>query len=183
MSQAPLRKGEFRVADLPVSRPFTIELRPDAAERAEIAEALNLPSVRKLTFDAELQARGKRGWHLSGKLGATVVQSCVVTLDPVTTRIDETVERRFVPEMDLPEAGSETEMPEDDSTDLLGEVISVRDVMIEALSLALPAYPRADGSALGEAVFTEPGLAPMTDEDARPFAGLQALRDKMDKES
>ncbi|MCH2096032.1 MAG: DUF177 domain-containing protein [Rhodobacteraceae bacterium] len=183
MSQAPLRTGEFRVADLPTSRPFTFELHPSAEERAKIAESLDVLAIRKLTFDAELQARGKRGWVLTGKLGATVSQACVVTLDPVTTRIDETIQRRYLPQLDLPEAGSETEMPEDDTTELLGDVISVHDVMIEALSLALPAYPRAAGSALGDAVFTEPGSKPMTDADARPFAGLQALRDKLDKDS
>jgi hypothetical protein len=32
---------------------------------------------------------------------------------------------------------------------------------------------------LGEAIFTKAGLAPMKDEDARPFAGLAALKDQL----
>ena len=36
------------------------------------------------------------------------------------------------------------------------------------------------GAELGEAVYTAPGQIPMSDEDARPFAGLAALRDKLE---
>jgi len=51
--------------------------------------------------------------------------------------------------------------------------------MTEALVLALPAFPRAPDAAPGDASVTEPGTAPMTDDAARPFAGLEALRDKL----
>ena len=50
-----------------------------------------------------------------------------------------------------------------------------------ALALALPLYPRAEGADLAQAQFAGPGVTPMTDEDARPFAGLKDLRDKLDK--
>ena len=36
-------------------------------------------------------------------------------------------------------------MPEDDTIEKLGREIDLAAVMIEALSLALPLYPRADG--------------------------------------
>ena len=52
-------------------------------------------------------------------------------------------------------------------------------VLAEALALALPDYPRGDEEVIGEQVFTEPGKEAMTDEDAKPFAGLAALRDKL----
>ena len=114
-----------------------------------------------------------------------MVQPCVVTLEPVTTRIDEEVERDFMPTeyFDEPEAGSETEMPEDTSVEPLGSVISAYDAMIESLSLALPQYPRADTAELGEAVYAEDGVTPLRDEDTKPFAGLAGLRDKLDKKS
>ncbi|CAN0590320.1 unnamed protein product [Ectocarpus sp. 12 AP-2014] len=58
----------------------------------------------------------------------------------------------------------------------LGREIDLNAVMIEALSLALPTYPRADTAELGQAVFTEPGKAAMTDDDTKPFAALAALK-------
>ncbi|NNK79430.1 MAG: DUF177 domain-containing protein, partial [Litoreibacter sp.] len=54
-------------------------------------------------------------------------------------------------------------------------------IALEALSLALPAYPRAEGAELGETVFSEPGTDPMSDEDAKPFAALAALKNKMNE--
>ena len=55
--------------------------------------------------------------------------------------------------------------------------------MAEALALALPDYPRAPDATLENAQVTEPGIAPMSDEDARPFAALAGLRDKLQKKS
>ena len=173
----------LRVADLSTNKPTRFELIPDEASLRAIAEELGLLGLRKLRFKGEVAASGKRDWVLKAQLGATVTQPCVVTLAPVTTRLEEPTERRFV--ADLPEqdgdAGSEdgVEMQEDDSLEPLGSHIDPAAVMIEALSLALPLYPRADGAEMAETNFTEPGKAAMTDEDTKPFAGLAALRDQL----
>lgn len=184
MPQEVLKPGEFRVRDLSTRHPTAFDLVPDAAARAAIGDALKLSALRKLRFQGEVSPAGAQGWRLTGTLGATVVQPCVVTLDPVITRIDERVERVYMPaellEIEV-EAGSETEMPEDTSVEALGAVISAHDAMIESLSLAVPQYPRAQDAALGEAVFAEDGVTPLTDEDTKPFAGLAALRDELDK--
>ncbi|SHH15186.1 YceD family protein [Marivita hallyeonensis] len=185
MPQQVLKPGQFRVADLSTRHPTAFDLQPEADARAAVAAQLNLLGVKKLRFRGEISPAGAQGWSLTGALGATVVQPCVVTLDPVTTRIDEAVERLFVPASYLEieaEAGAETEMPEDTRLEPLGPVISAYDVMIESLSLALPQYPRRADADLGDAVFAEDGVTPLTDEDTKPFAGLAALRDKLDKE-
>ncbi len=171
----------LRVADLRQGTPTRFAIVPDAEDRAALAETLGASALRKLRFEGTLTPRGGRGWALDAKLGATVVQPCIVSLEPVTTRLDETVARRFVPpsELEAPEAGSETETPEDDTLEPLGDVIDLVALMAEALALALPAYPRKDGAALGAAQFAEDGVTPMDDEAVRPFAGLAALKQKM----
>ncbi|WP_425100637.1 YceD family protein [Tropicibacter sp. S64] len=182
MTNSASQSHRLRVADLPQRRETAFLIEPGAASREAIAGELGAEALRKLRFEGSLAPRGKSGWELKATLGATAVQSCIVTLEPVTTRIDTTVLRRFVPEEHLgtPEvAGAETEMPEDDSLEPLGDVIDLEAVMIEALSLALPSYPRADGAALDEAVFAEDGTEPLRDADLKPFAGLAALRDKL----
>ncbi|MEM8843046.1 MAG: DUF177 domain-containing protein, partial [Pseudomonadota bacterium] len=68
---------------------------------------------------------------------------------------------------------------DDDGPDPLGDEIDLAGLMLESLALALDPYPRVEGAALETAVFAEPGVAPMTDEDARPFAKLAALRAKL----
>ena len=73
----------------------------------------------------------------------------------------------------------EAEMPEDDTVERLTAWIDPGDVMIEALVLALPLYPRAEGAELSELVVSEPGVTPMRDENLRPFSALAALQKKL----
>ena len=178
MSAPPSSGPVLRPADLPHNKPTRFELTPDAPAMAALAEALDLLSLRKLRFFGEIRARGKSDWHLTAKLGATIVQPCVVTLDPVTTRIDEVVERTYVAQFDTPE-GAEVEMPEDDTVEPLPDAIDLFSVLEEALALNLPAYPRKDGVETPNTVVTEPGKTPLSDAEMRPFAGLAALRDAM----
>ncbi|RYH03230.1 DUF177 domain-containing protein [Salipiger sp. IMCC34102] len=158
---------------------FDLETTP--AERAATARELDIVAVKKLTFVGEIAPEGRADWRLTGTLGATVVQSCVATLEPVTTRIDESVLRTYAADFEFPEA-SETEMPEDDTIEPLPAAVDVAQVMIEALSLALPAFPRAEGAEVGQVLAAEDGVDPMTDEDVKPFAGLGALRDRLAKD-
>ena len=170
----------MRLADLPNRKPTTFDLVPTAQERKAIAEELGIVGIKKLRFTGELAPQGRKDWTLTAELGATVVQDCVVTLDPVTTRIDEHLQRNYVAEMPQIDA-SEIEMPDDDTVEALPETLDLAQVMIEALALALPLYPRVAGADLTKAVFTEPGAAPMTDDDAKPFAGLAGLRESLEK--
>lgn len=159
-----------RLADPAPRLPVAFDLTPTPAESAAIARALGIEAARKLRFAGRLLPAGRRDWRLEAHLGATVVQPCVVTLAPVTTRIEEEVARRYV--VDLPDpAPGEVEMP-DDETEPLPPVLDLWEVAAEALALALPPWPRAEGAELG-------GIATGDDGGTRPFAGLAELRDRL----
>lgn len=168
----------IRLSDLTAREATDVLLEPDAAARAALAAALGIPAIRKLRFDARLAPRGKRDWVLRADLGATVVQDCVATLAPVTTRIDEAVQRVYLAAYEEPEGG-EVEMPEDDTAEPLPATLDLYAVLHEALALALPPFPRAGGAAPADTAVTEPGKTPMTEAEAKPFAGLAGLRDKL----
>ena len=161
-----------------IVQPVDFDIRPREEARAEIAKALSLSALKKLTFSGTIGPEGTRDLALEGTLGATVVQPCVVTAEPVTTRIDVPVLRRYLAEFAEPE-GDEVEMPEDDSLEPVPDTIDLVAVMEEALALAVPDFPRAEGVEPVDVTVTEPGVDPMTDEDAKPFSGLKALRDKL----
>lgn len=169
----------LRVSELSQNADHSFALVPDAGQMQQIALDLGLLSLRKLRFEGALRPTGRADWRLEAHLGATIVQPCVVTLDPVTTRIDDRVERLFLRDYQDPDA-PEAEMPEDDTVDALGDWIDPWDVMVEAISIAAPDFPRKEGAALGQVVHTEPGQTPMTDEDARPFAGLADLKKSLE---
>ena len=172
----------LRVADLPQRRATRFDLEPTAQEMAGIAADLGLDGLRKLRLTGEVRPSGKADWHLEARLGATVMQPCVATLAPVTTRIEEPVVRRFLSDMPLAEEfDGEVEMTEDDSIEPLGPVIDLWAVMCEALTLALPLYPRAeDAPQARDTVVSEAGVDPLKDEDLKPFAGLADLKKKLE---
>ena len=157
---------------------FDFDIAPDPREAEALARLLDARSVRKMRFAGRLTPLADGGWRLAGELGATVVQSCVVTLDPVTTRIDQPVRRTFLPETAPPGLEILVDPEEDDEIEPLTDRIDLGLVAVEALALALPPYPRKPGAALaGEADATPEDGAP------KPFAALAALRAKLDDES
>ena len=170
----------FRVAGLAQKKPTRFTFSPDAAARAAIAADLGLIDLPLLQVKGELRPVGRHDFELSAELTATAVQPSALTLVPVSTEIRETVFRRYLADFSYPE-GEEAEMPEDDSSEPLPETIDISAVSAEALALALPLYPRAADESLGEAVFAAPGVAPLREDDLKPFAGLAALADKLRK--
>lgn len=183
MAITPPSSTALRVSNLAQNGATGFEITPDAAAARAIADELGLSALRKLRFVGEVRAQGSADWVLTATLGATVTQPCAVTLAPVTTRIDVPVRRVYLRDISYDIDAPEIEMPEDDAAEPLGQWIEPEVVMIEALSLAMPDYPRAPGVALGETVLTEPGKAPLTDEAARPFAGLADLKAQLGDDS
>ena len=173
---APLRETDglslpLRLADLNARAGARFRLTPTTEARAELAADLGVERIRKLTFQGSLTPQGRHDWRLEGTLGATVVQACVVTAAPVTTRVDTPVTRHYLRKMPSPQ-GPEAEIPEDDTLEPLTPEIDPGLVMAEALALALPDYPRAEGADLPDWI-TGAGA-----EDARPnpFAALAGLK-------
>ncbi len=174
----PDRAEILQFSDLKASEGGDVMFTPTPAKRAEMAQVLGLLGLDKARLSGRIEPLGAADWVFRGRAEGTVTQACVVTLDPVRTRIEEDFERKYLAEPPEPGAG-EVEMPEDDTVEPLPDSIDLPALLTEALALALPAYPRAEGTPAVEAQFAGPGIAPMTDEDARPFAGLKALRDKL----
>ncbi len=181
MSQSGSTPERLRVAALRNTQPTAFDIRPDETRRAALADELRLLSLKKLRLAGELRPEGRNGWRLEAMLGATVTQPCVVTLAPVTTRIDEPVTRVWRPEesfASLPE-GAEIEMSDDES-EPLPDVIDLGAVMSEALSLALPLYPHAEGAEAAAEALDEQAAPEPEDERPNPFAALSGLRERME---
>lgn len=164
----------FRVTAIAGRSSTHVKFAPDAATRKVIAASLNLLGLPQMIFEGDIKPSGKRDMVLTGTLKALAIQPCSVTLEPVKTKIDEPVLRQYIADFDESTA-DEVEIPDDDTLEPLGEIIDGAAVAIEALSLALPLYPRAIGVSAGEMVFAPPDIEPLRDADLKPFAGLAKL--------
>lgn len=152
---------------------FDFDISPDPEEAARLASLLGALSLRKFRFAGRLTPLSDGQWQLEGQLGATVVQTCVVSLEPVSTRIDEAVRRTFLSGASA--TGEIVVSPDDDDDEVepLSDRIDLGRIATEALALAMPAYPRKEGATLA------PGVEPVEVERPRPFAALEVLRGKL----
>ncbi len=155
-------------------------------ERGAIAARFDLPGVEALSWEID-STPWRSGVRLSGRVRARVVQECIVTLDPVPAEIDETFERGFLPFDDLyseDSPGSEHEIVADadlgDIPESLTDPLDIGDVVAEELGVALDPYPRKAGLDEDLRYTAQPeGIAPLTEADVKPFAGLADLAKQM----
>lgn len=146
----------------------------------QIAAFFELLSLKKLRFAGSLSPVGKNDWQLKARLGATLRQPCVISGAPVTTRIDHDVSRLYLADVRNEPNETETEFDGRDDVEPLRPVIDLMQVLCEALALEIPDYPRSPDASLADATVAPPGVTPLSDADVKPFAALQALKDKLE---
>ncbi|WP_338548217.1 YceD family protein [Roseovarius phycicola] len=174
----------LRVADLKSNREVLFAIVPELDVLERLAAKLDLISLRKLRFEGALSPVGKTDWNVQAHLGATVAQPCVVTLDPVSTRIEEDLTWHLIKDWHAHEPeGDDIEMPDDDASAPLGDEIDLMALMQEALALALPDYPRSATAPAKGARAAPPGAAPISDEDVKPFAGLADFKKRLEDDN
>ncbi len=185
MTKSGMYKANIYFNDLNPEKNHEFDFCPVDEEVGNLVADLGLLGLSKLRLRGRLFAVGLGGWVLDAHLSATVVQACVVTLVPTSTRIYAPVERKFVPltEMEAMQVSKYDEIgiEQDDTIELLVDGINLLSILSESLALELPAYPRAKGAVLKKATFSAAGVAPISDEDTKPFAGLATLKEKLEK--
>jgi len=184
--KAPDNPDFARVIELAAIRDqdeFAFDIRPEPGEAVALARLMGAISLRRMRFAGRLIAIAPKGWKLEAQLGATVVQPCVVTLEPVTTRIDQDVARRYLPAADETPREVMIDANEDDEVEPLGPRIDLGLVAIEALALALPAYPRRADAVLAPEAAAALNARDPDDAETKPFAALAALRNKLGNSS
>ena len=162
----------YRVTDIPEGGLRESRVATEA-ERARLAEALDIRACGRLLADFTIRAIGKGHYRLAGKLLAAVTQSCVVTLDPVEQSAEATFDVEFWPAGSLPELGEEeVEVLSAAEIEAIehGRIDAGR-IVFETLATSLDPYPRKAGAA----------FTPDTDEAAGgmelgPFAALKKLK-------
>ncbi|MBW7965977.1 DUF177 domain-containing protein [Bradyrhizobium sp. BR 10261] len=155
------------------------ELEASAAERRAMAEVAGLRDVLSAHADFDVEPKSGGRVQVTGRVRARIGQTCVVTLDPIESEIDEEVDLTFAPEAetrrleDLIEEGRDDEGPPDVADPpeaIVNGIIDLGRIATDALFLAIDPYPRKPG-----AVFEAEVAAP--DPEDHPFAALKALQD------
>ena len=163
------------------SAPRAVSIEANEAEREALAKRFALEAIHSLAADAELIRNGE-AVRATGRVTASVVQSCVATGEPVEERVAEdfSIEFRPHPEGGSPEEEIELSEGELDVVFYDAATLDLGDAVAETVSLALNPFPRAPDA---EDALRAAGVK--SEEEAKaeasPFAGLAALKDKLGK--
>lgn len=176
----PAARWRAYVASLPL-RGREIDIEADEAERRAIAAAHGLVEVASFRARVRLVPTAGEGVRLTGRLGADIRQTCVVSLRPVDQRVDVEFTRLFAPPGRFgpdPSASRRAErevvveLDEEEGPEPFdGIAIDLEQVLLEEFALALDPYPRHP-----DAAAEMPQPAPGEERETGAFAALEALR-------
>lgn len=144
----------------------TRSLEPDAAARARIARALDLASLDSFVAEMTL-APAPGGWRLSGRVKASLAQTCGITLEPLPVEIDAPFAVTLAEAVD--EESDEIVITLDDESPdpVEGGQVDLGQYAVEQLALQLDPFPRKAGAEF---------VQPPEPTEISPFAVLKQIR-------
>ena len=145
----------------------------NAEEMMRLADRFDLQEISRLEAEIDL-ARSGRQVEVEASFRAAVVQTCVVTLDPVPATLEERFVQVYDPDVRPTGEFDEPLSVDDDPPEpLIDETIDLGEMVAERLGLALDPYPRKEDATVDPRYLArDEGEA----ERTGPFAALEALK-------
>ncbi len=155
------------------------EWRASEQECIAAARFLDVTAVSELGADYRATRKADGSIMVRGRITALVEQRCVITGEPVFSRVDEPIEAMFSPHatrLEFDTLSGETlasiSLEEEPPEPLVGGRAELGRLIAELLSLGIDPYPRK-ADAVFEAYVSGDGEAAA---EAGPFAALEKLR-------
>lgn len=148
-----------------------------------LAKRFGLVAIESLSASLELRRiGGGQTIRVQGRFAAKVVETCVVSLEPMKSRIEEDFSLLYAPQA---EVGPQEHVIEIDETTAADDIIEpvvdgqidIGEAVAQQLALALNPYPRKPGVTLDDVIGPQ-GEGETGDAAHRPFAALARLAKK-----
>ena len=173
----------------------SVLISPNADEKQRLCQRLGLESIQELKADIQIgHPSGASAYHIHGHISGEITQNCVVSLEPVVNRVDESFDAWFADpdsavsiakvrhEKDMERGHGEVEMldEQDDPEAIIDGKIDLGEVVTQFLSLSIDPYPHAEGAAFEGKNDQQDG----DDEPSvnNPFAALKDWKNKLASE-
>ncbi len=171
-----------QVAGLPADGQ-ALHIETDQRERDALAAFCGVDSIERLTADMVIRPWLKDGAAVTGNVIADIVQTCVVTLEPVHNRIEEVLSVRYLPEAEAARLANEESVgnreeeidleDQDPPEPFQGDEIDIGAMICEVFALGIDPYPRAAGVEFDAALAAVEDRAPVEES---PFSVLRDLK-------
>jgi uncharacterized metal-binding protein YceD (DUF177 family) len=184
----------FDVQDMegPICR---LKISPNAEEARRLALRLGVVSLGSVAADLQILHRsGDVTYHIKGVITAEVIQACAITMEPVSTRLEEKFEAWFADpqgplsfarlkhEREIQKGHGELPMldEKDDPEPLVDGKIDLGELVTQYLSLGINPYARSDGAELKQEKIAKAATEP--DLIKNPFAALKDWKARQNSE-
>ena len=149
-----------------------ITLSPTEEQRTRLAQWAGVDAVESFVARISLQRRSANRFGYDAKLTADILQSCVVTLEPVHSHLDVDIERTLhlvkVPSSAQISAHELAPSAEEGPEEIQDPRYDIAGPVLEEFALAIDPYPRATGVVFEAPADSEAGES--------PFAALKSLK-------
>lgn len=178
MTTRPLLVTTIDVDSIP-AKGHAVRIEAGPSERQAIAREYGLPEVRSLSADLEVTRGTDGSVAVTGPIHAEIVQTCVVSLEPVAQSIEEEIDVRYVAGREAGQSahkpGAEVRVdPHAEPPELLsGDELDLGGLVLEHFALGIDPYPKAPGAELP----AEPDDTVGTPTES-PFAVLARLTNR-----
>lgn len=160
-----------------------VEIEATPGEAAALAKRYGILDVTRVRATVRLTAIARGDVAMDADFDATVVQRCVVTLDPVESRLQGSFSLVYLENASDGDEGLADVIDGNDpdpAEPIVDGQIDVGEAVAEQIALEIDPFPRAPG-----AEFTLPaaagGAESVGDERPNPFAKLAILKDKLEQ--
>ena len=184
--------SHFIDADEVTEKVTRVSITPDKEERKDLVRRLGVLENDSLKAELELQReQGGMVVHIKGNVQAILQQACVVTLDPIETKVNESFEAWFA---DAEQAVALAKVKHDKQVKANGETpileeyedpepivegrIDLGELVTQYLVLGINPYPHAEGVHY-EYGDDEPQKVPEAFKN-NPFAALKDWKSKLE---
>jgi len=143
-----------------------LEAKP--AERAALAKRFGLVDLPVLKAQIAMTPGSRQSVAITGTIEAEVIQSCVVTLEPIRSFLKQDIDVVCTPmELPAPDPKTPLEIEIDDEFEYYSDgKIDLGELIAQYLGVSIDPYPRKAGAALRITEFGKKS------EKSRPFAKL-----------
>jgi len=147
-------------------------------ELSDLGDLMQVTKISRFSFSGNILQTSSKKYKLSSTLKGSLIQKCVITSNPVKTILDTTIKRYYISaksncvpfDTESNVAFSELEFIENE--------LDIGDIIIEALALAIPDYPKKQNVKFNGVTITENGLEPLDKIVNNPFSSLEKLKNK-----
>lgn len=132
---------------------MTETLRAKDDERQRLAERFGLAALSKLEAKLDVHNASGRTVAVTGRIVADVVQTCVVSLEPVPAHIDHGIDVLYAAAEQFETEAGQLGPDEQEMEPIIDGAIDLGELVAQHLGVALNPYPRKPGLAFVEAEY------------------------------